>query len=186
MKKRTVSQIADFFQQMFLLRFEASGSIYLDSSNTKTIAFKVGPIIASPFFCPVGGTRRGSWSKVEYYKGLQKLRGPFRTVTDYLQSFVRAELLFLHHYRHMALEEVGERSDLDAAAKEAEIDTIEKLLYEVNELCSVYPGDNPVLSGTGLQKLQFSFKLDDFRLSNIMVGTSSHTSVLHAYVSIDR
>jgi len=95
--------------------------------------------------------------------------------TGYLQSFLRAELHFLSHHRSIAL------SELDAEDEQAalrRLDQGERVIQKALELCSIYPGDIQILGQMSTSTKPFSLKLDDFRLSNIMIDESGHVTGL--------
>ncbi|KAF8572963.1 hypothetical protein K439DRAFT_1564921, partial [Ramaria rubella] len=48
-----------------------------------------------------------------------------------------------------------------------------RVIEKAIELCSVYPGDLPVLGKYSHPEMPFGLKLDDFRLSNIMTDENS-------------
>jgi aminoglycoside phosphotransferase (APT) family kinase protein len=47
-KERVVTQVADYLMEMFALRFDRAGSLYLSSTSESNIV--VGPIVSTPFY----------------------------------------------------------------------------------------------------------------------------------------
>lgn len=119
----------------------------------------VGPIVSTPFYRALDGEVR--ITNPTYYSSAlhQSFRGPFKNVTQYMSSPLRAELYYLAGYG-------------TSAAEEAEGEQVIKMALE---LCARYPGEHPVVAGhrpydSGTLTKRFSIELDDFRLSNIMVS----------------
>lgn len=143
---------------MFLLRFEQAGSLYYSPTSEK---FTVGPIISTPFYHALDGLVR--IEDASLISTLNRFRGPFSTVSDYLSSFVKAELCVISQDPSTALLELGgnhERLNLG-----------QQVLEKLSGLCEIYPGDTNVYEGVTTPNHRFSLKLDDFRLSNIMVSS---------------
>jgi hypothetical protein len=110
---------------------------------------------------------------VSYTSQLFLFRGPFANTTGYLQSFLRAELHFLSHHRSIAL------SGLDTKNEQAALrllDQGERVIQKALKLCSIYPGDIQIPGQMTTSKKPFSLRLDDFRLSNIMIDKSGHVT----------
>jgi hypothetical protein len=110
---------------------------------------------------------------VSYTSQLFLFRGPFANTTGYLQSFLRAELHFLSHHRSIAL------SGLDTKNEQAALrllDQGERVIQKALKLCSIYPGDIQIPGQMTTSKKPFSLRLDDFRLSNIMIDESGHVT----------
>jgi hypothetical protein len=158
--KRLITEVATYSHEMFSLRFEQGGSLYHSSTPDK---FFVGPIISSPFYRALDGFVR--IDDPSLLSALQRFRGPFNTVSDYLSSWVRAELHILSQSPSTLLSELdGNHERLQRG---------QQVLEKLKELCEIYPGDMSVYEGATTLVQRFSLKLDDFRLSNIMVR--SHT-----------
>lgn len=165
-KESVVSQVADHLMAIFTFRFDCAGSLYLSEHSENGII--VGPIVSTPFYRALDGVVRIPDADTTSYAELFRLRGPFSNVSDYLQSFLLAELHFLSHHRSIALSELdGE----DEKAAVIHLEQGERVLQKALKLCSVYPGDIQILASvqetTPIKP--FSLRLDDFRLSNIMV-----------------
>lgn len=156
--KRLIAETAMYSHEMFSHRFGQAGSLYRSSTSDK---FFVGPIISTPFYRALDGFVR--IDNASLLSSLSSFRGPFDTGSDYLSSWVRAELYLLSQDPSTLLSELdGNRERLERG---------QRVLEKVEELCAIYPGDTPVYEGGATTS--FSLKLDDFRLSNIMVR--SHT-----------
>jgi len=160
-KKTVVSQIAHHLLQIFSLRFERAGSLYLTRPSTQ---FHVGPIVSTPFYRALDGFVRILDTRGSH--NINHNRGPFSTVTDYLSSFLQAELDFISRHRSIALSEL---EDADAPSSERRLEQGQRVIKKALELCSIYPGDHQVPTQISTPEAPFSLKLDDFRLSNIMV-----------------
>jgi hypothetical protein len=164
-KERVVSQVADHVMAMFALRFDRAGSLYL--SSTSESGFVVGPIVSLPFYRALDGcVRVPDAGTTPYTSELFRLRGPFSNTSDYLQSFARAELHFLSHHHSIALSALDEDDDQVAVNH---LENAERALQKGLKLCTIYPGDILIHEQTTASKEPFSLRLDDFRLSNIMV-----------------
>jgi hypothetical protein len=147
---------------MFLLRFEQAGSLYQSSLGSDE--FFVGPIISTPFYRALDGVVRIP-DNASLLPNLHHFRGPFGKISDYLSSWIRAELYVLSQSPSTLL------SELDG--NWGRLQQCQRVLEKVKELCAIYPGDIQIYEGTTTPAQRFSLKLDDFRLSNIMVR--SHT-----------
>ncbi|KAG1847194.1 hypothetical protein DFJ58DRAFT_798363 [Suillus subalutaceus] len=152
-KKTVVSQVARYFLEIFSLRFESSGSLYLSPLSPQ---FLVGPIISTPFYRALDGVVRVPDAPIS--KNVDPNRGPFSTVTEYLSSNLRAELEFISN---------------QPFHPESRLELGERVMRKAIELCSVYPGDTLIPANISTPQRPFSLKLDDFRLSNVMIDTDS-------------
>ena len=154
--KQFIAEVVAYMHEMFLLCFEQAGSLYLSPTLEK---FIVGPIISTPFYHALDGLVR--FEDTSLISTLNRLRGPFSTVSDYLSSWVKAELCVISRNPETALLEFGgDRECLKLG---------QRVLEKLSELCEIYPGDTNVYGGVTMTNHRFSLKLDDFRLSNIMV-----------------
>ena len=170
-KERVVSQVADHLMAIFALRFDCAGSLYLSPHSKSAII--VGPIVSTPFYRALDGVVRIPDADATSCCELIRFRGPFSNASDYLQSFLLAELHFLLHHRSIALSEFdGE----DEEAAEIHLEQGTRVLQKALKLCCFYPGDIRIHGQEATPIKPFSLRLDDFRLSNIMV-------CLHALVS---
>lgn len=165
-KERVVSQVADHLMEIFALRFDCAGSLYLSALHES--GFVVGPIVSTPFYRALDGVVRTRESDADAasHAELSRFRGPFSKSSDYLQSFLYAELHFLSHHRSVALSEFDGRDTENATNL---LEQGERVLRKALELCLAYPGDLPVHGQDAAPIKPFSLLLDDFRLSNIMV-----------------
>ena len=156
--KRLIAEVAAYHYEMFSLRFEQAGSLYHASTPDK---FSVGPIISTPFYRALDGSVR--IDDASLLSALNRFRGPFRKVSDYLSSWVRAELYIVSQDPLAVLFELdGSHERLQQG---------QRVLEKLKELCEIYPGDTSVYKGATTPSQRFSLKLDDFRLSNIMVSS---------------
>jgi hypothetical protein len=165
-KKIVVSQIARYFLEIFSLRFESAGSLYLSPLSP---LFLVGPIISTPFYRALDGVVRVPDAPIS--NNVDPNRGPFSTVTEYLSSNLRAELEFISNHRSVVLSELQECDPTQLA--ESRLELGERVMRKAIELCSVYPGDTLIPPNITTPQRPFSLKLDDFRLSNVMINTES-------------
>jgi hypothetical protein len=155
-KETLVRQVAKALLALFRLRFSEAGSLYIGDNA----AFEVGPVVAQPFFQMIDGECRFPSSDP---LDLSPFRGPFDRASDYLSCLVKAESYIVKQRRDIILEQFnGDENRLTLA---------ERVLDKAARLAQVYPGDIPVgldPSSSDANK-QFSFRLDDLRLANIMV-----------------
>ncbi|KAG2066529.1 hypothetical protein BDR04DRAFT_1081817 [Suillus decipiens] len=165
-KKTIVSQVARYFLEIFSLRFESAGSLYLSPLLPQ---FQVGPIISTPFYRALDGVVRVP--DVPMSKNVDPNRGPFSTVTEYLSSNLRAELDFISNHRSVVLSELHTYEPTQLAESRLEIG--ERVMRKGIELCSVYPGNALIPANITTPQRPFSLKLDDFRLSNVMIDADS-------------
>jgi len=155
--KRFITEVAAYMHEMFLLRFEQAGSLYHSSTPEK---FTVGPIISTPFYHALDGFVR--IEDASLMSTLNRFRGPFSTVSDYLSSWVKAELCVISQDPSTAL--------LELDGNHERLKLGQRVLEKLSELCEIYPGDTNLYEGVTTPNPRFSLKLDDFRLSNIMVS----------------
>lgn len=156
--KRLITEVAMYSREIFSLRFDYAGSLYHTSTSNKIF---VGPIISTPFYRALDGFVR--IDNAPLLSALSHFRGPFATVSDYLSSWIRAELYILSKNPSTLLSELdGNRERLQQG---------QRVLEKLKELCAIYPGDIPVYEGATTPVQRFSLKFDDFRLSNIMVSS---------------
>ncbi|KAG2354580.1 hypothetical protein BDR07DRAFT_1305561, partial [Suillus spraguei] len=176
-KKIAVSQVAHYFLEIFSLRFECAGSLYLTAHVPQ---FFVGPIISTPFYRALDGVVRVPHPPIS--KNVDPNRGPFSTVTEYLSSNLRAELEFISNHRSVVLSELHECDPTKLA--ESRLELGERVMRKAIELCSVYPGNTLIPANITTPKRPFSLKLDDFRLSNVMVCStlSLMIFIINAYI----
>lgn len=161
LKQVTVSEIASHIIQLFQLRFETGGSLY-NGPDGKTF---VGPIVTTPFYRALDGVVRFA-EPVDL--GITLYRGPFHRASAYLRSPLDAELHLVDHHRQHILEH---EIDSDEERLEQGI----RVLKMAVQLSSVYPGDVCVSEPLVSPGKPFSLRMDDFRLSNIMVSAESIT-----------
>ena len=163
-KKIVVSQIARHLLEIFSLRFESAGSLYLSPLSPD---FVVGPIVSTPFYRALDGVVRVPDTPIS--QTVDPNRGPFSTVSEYLSSNLRVELELISNHRSIVLSEL-QGSDDDPKLAESRLELGERVMKKAVELCSVYyPGDTSVPANITTPQKPFSLKFDDFRLSNVMV-----------------
>ncbi|KAK7055388.1 kinase-like protein [Favolaschia claudopus] len=155
-KKVTVSEVADHIIQLFRLRFDAGGSLYNDTDGNRV----VGPIISIPFYRALDGYIRFD-QPVDIT--LASYRGPFRTATAYMRSSLDAELRLVEDQREHILE-------YELEGDEKRLEQGRRALTKAVKLCAVYPGDVCVSEPLTSPDKSFSLRMDDFRLSNIMIN----------------
>ncbi|KAG2034824.1 hypothetical protein BDR03DRAFT_900768 [Suillus americanus] len=160
-KRTVVSQVARYLMEIFSLRSESAGSIYLSPLSHP---FVVGSIISTPFYRAVDGVARVPAAPI--LQNIDPNRGPFTTVTEYLSTNLRAELEFISN-RSLVLSELYECDPTQSA--ESRLELGERVMRKAIELCSVYPGDMSVLTNITTPRRPVSLKLQDFSLSNVSV-----------------
>ncbi|KIL71691.1 hypothetical protein M378DRAFT_65710 [Amanita muscaria Koide BX008] len=156
--KRLVAEVAAYYYEIFSLRFEQAGSLYHSSTPDK---FSVGPIVSTPFYRALDGSVR--IDDASLLSALSCFRGPFSTVSDYVSSWARAESYIVSQYPLTIL------SELDGSHER--LRRGQQVLEILEELCEIYPGDTSVYEGATTPTQRFSLRLDDFRLSNVMVSS---------------
>ncbi|KAJ7442127.1 hypothetical protein B0H11DRAFT_495506, partial [Mycena galericulata] len=150
-----VSEVADCIIQLFRFRSKTGGSLYNGPDGN---AF-VGPIVATPFYRALDGVVRFA-EPVD--RDLAVYRGPFGVPSEYLRSFLDAELHLVEEYREHILEH---ELDGDEESLEQGI----RVLNKAVQLSSIYPGNICVSEPLTSPGKPFSLRMDDFRLSNIMI-----------------
>jgi hypothetical protein len=123
-------------------------------------SFEVGPVVAQPFFQMIDRERRFPSSDP---LDLSRFRGPFDCASDYLSCLVEAESYIVKQRRDLILEQFNGDED--------RLTLSERILDKAARLAKAYPGDIPVGLDPSISDANkpFSLKLDDFRLTNIMV-----------------
>ena len=152
-KKKFVTQVARHLLAAFQPRFDQAGSLYLAHSTDTPNPYYVGPIVTSTFFEVEDGLPVYSDPRVG--EGIQRFRGPFNNTADWLSHSLRAEIFALKSTHDHKFDTDAALGNMDAAVR----------------LCSVYPGDNPVIPYMASPHKPFSFRFDDISLKNIMVGS---------------
>ncbi|KAG0699349.1 hypothetical protein DFH29DRAFT_809184 [Suillus ampliporus] len=129
-KKTVVSQVARFLLDIFSLRFESAGSLYLSPLSPH---FVIGPIVSTPFYRALDGIVRVPDAPIS--QNIDPNRGPFSTVSEYLSSNLRAELEFITNHRSVALSELQGSDDPESA--ESRLELGERVIRKAVELCSI-------------------------------------------------
>jgi hypothetical protein len=155
-KEKVVAQVARDLMRIFELRFTMAGSLYLSSDQK----YLVGPIILPKYFKTMEG--RPVYTDPRVQQSLHQFRGPFSNATDWLSSSAKAEMFALSSTPSPSPPRVGGRRPQD-------LTLTMKIMSQATSLCSVYPGNHPVVGGRKASERPFSFMFDDFSLSNIMV-----------------
>ena len=153
LKKNTVRQVATHVYELWELRFDAIGSLYLADDGS---GYKVGPIVDTRFCKTFDGIPR---AKIPIE--LNEFRGPFSTISSYLASGLHADLkLYAERYEDLVKEADGNTDIVESGAKAMRL---------ALGLCDIYPGEKPITNDV---KEPFSLQLHDFWLSNMMVRDS--------------
>ncbi|KLO06342.1 hypothetical protein SCHPADRAFT_895524 [Schizopora paradoxa] len=163
-KKNMIRHVAQNLYKLWLLRFDVIGSLYLDKDGSD---FSVGPIVENHFVHKCDGAFR-----VSEPIDLSEFRGPFTSITSYLQSGLCSELKLYAERR----EDLVIGADDESACVEYGRTATEKAV----ELCRLYPGDKPL---TNDNKEPISLVLQDFRLANIMIDPD--TGDLNAFIDLE-
>lgn len=116
---------------------DCAGSLYHSAHSESGII--VGPIVSRPFYRALDGVVRIPDADATTYAELIRFRGPFSNTSDYLQSFLLAELYFLSHHRSIAL------SGFDGEDEEAAVIHLEQGQRVLQRLLSCAPSI-PVMS----------------------------------------
>jgi hypothetical protein len=155
-KEKMVAQVARDLMSIFELRFTMAGSLYLTSDQE----YIVGPIVDPKYFETMDGQPVYTDSCVQ--QSLHQFRGPFSNATDWLSSSMKAEMFALSRTPSPFPLQVGGRRPRD-------LPLTMKIMSQAISLCSIYPGNHPIINSRKASKSPFSFMFDDFSLSNIMV-----------------
>jgi len=150
-KEKIVTQVVQYLLAAFQARFDQAGSLYLSDTPNP---FHVGPIVSHKFLDGPLMVYSGQYVA----EGIEKFRGPFSNTADWLSCSVRAEIFALKSECVTSFDANVALANMDAAVR----------------LCSVYPGDNPVIPHTMLPHKPFSFGFADVSLKNIMVRSWVH------------
>jgi hypothetical protein len=155
--------VAEALLALFRLRFSQAGLLYMGDNTT----FEVGPVVARPFFQMIDREHRFPSSDP---LNLSCFRGPFGRTSDYLSRLVETESYIVKQRRDTILEQLN--------GDEGRLTLAERVLDKAAHLAKVYPGDIPVGLDPSISDADkpFSLRLDDFRLSNILVGLKSPLS----------
>jgi hypothetical protein len=155
-KETFIRDVARSLLALFKVRFQKAGSLYPATGTS----IRVGPLITTPFYRALDGVVR---FPEEDPLDLSQFRGPFSRTSDFLSSAPKAELYVIKHRRDGVLRELD--------GDQARFDLGERVLETVVRLAETYPGNLPIgppFPSDGNRS--FSLKLNDFRLSNIMVN----------------
>jgi len=156
-KEMFIRDVARSLLALFKIRFQQAGSLY---SATGT-SIRVGPLITTPFYRALDGVVRFPDRDP---LDLSQFRGPFSQASQFLSSAPKAELYAIKHRRDSVLRELD--------GDQARLDLGERVIENVVRLAEMYPGNLLVGSSIPSDGSQsFSLKLNDFRLSNILVNS---------------
>jgi hypothetical protein len=150
-KTKIVIQVARHLLAAFQLRFDKAGSLYLSQSEQASNPYYVGPIITTTFFQVEDGLP--VYSDRYIAEGIQSFRGPFSNTATWLSHSLRAEIFVLKSTHNHEFDANIALSNMEAAVR----------------LCSIYPGEHPVIPHIKTPQQPFSFRFDDISLRNIMV-----------------
>jgi hypothetical protein len=95
-KQNAIHQVAKYVIDLFSIRFERAGSLYIPSpavDGIKVSDYVVGPIISKPFYTLLDSAKPYPNITSGMIGRLQGLRGPFVHTTDYMTSTAYAHLL---------------------------------------------------------------------------------------------
>lgn len=148
-----VRQVAKYMFELWKLRFDSLGSLYLADKET---GYRVGPIIDARFYHKFDGIPRTK-TPID----LSEYRGPFSTISSYLASGLHAELKLYAERREDLI--------IEADGNEAHVESGKRAMEMALPLCDIYPGDRPI---TERPKEPITLRLNDFMLCNIMVSDS--------------
>ncbi len=154
-KEKIVTQVAWYLLAAFQSRFDQAGSLYLSHLIDAPNLFNVGPIVSSKFLYELLVRCSG------VAECINKFRGPFSNTADWLSCSLRAEISALKLKRDDYFDVNAALANMGAAVR----------------LCSIYPGDNPVIPHITSPHKPFSFRFADISLKNIMVRSRFLCSV---------
>ncbi len=145
-----VRQVAEYLFKLWELRFDAMGSLYLSNDET---GYRVGPIVKTRFYQTLGGVPR-----TEKPVDLREFRGPYESISSYLTSGLLVDLkLCTELWEDLVAESEGVAERVESSRRAMKL---------ALGLCDISPGDKPISDDL---KEPISLRLDDFRLTNIMV-----------------
>lgn len=161
-KQVVVAEVAECILQLFHLRFDTGGSLYHEPGSSAN-SFIVGPVVSTPFYRALDGVVR--FPNQSIAPDLRRYRGPFLSPTSYVRSPLETELhiLRVQNLRRHVLEH---ELDGNEECLEQGIRVLEKAV----QLASIYPGDICISSPLTTPGKPFSLRMDDSRLSNVMVS----------------
>ncbi|KAF8825487.1 hypothetical protein HHX47_DHR6000057 [Lentinula edodes] len=164
-KQVVVAEVAKCILQLFHLRFDTGGSLYHEPGSSAN-SFIVGPVVSTPFYRALDGVVR--FPNELTAPDLRRYRGPFLSPTSYVRSPLETELhiLRVQNLRRHVLEH---ELDGDEECLEQGIRVLEKAV----KLASIYPGDICISSPLTTPGNPFSLRMDDFRLSNVMIDENT-------------
>jgi hypothetical protein len=157
-KEKVVAQVARDLMSIFELQFTMAGSLYLSASSDQE--YIVGPIVNPKYFKTIDG--RPVHTNPSVQLSLHQFRGPFSNATDWLSSSIKAGMFALLHTPSPLPVLVGGHHPRD-------LSLTMKTMSRAVSLCSIYPGDHPVVDSRKVSERSFSFMFDDFSSSDIMV-----------------
>jgi len=160
-KEKVVAQVARDLISIFELRFTMAGSLYLSSDPQ----YIVGPIVDPKYFKTIDGKPVYTDGRVQ--QSLHQFRGPFSNAANWLSSSIEAEIFALSSTPSPFPPRVGDHLPRDLLLTM-------KIMNQAVSLCLMYPGNHPVVNNKKVFEAPFSFMLDDFSLSNIMLDDAGH------------
>jgi hypothetical protein len=144
-KQNAVHQVAKYVIDLFSIRFERAGSLYISSpavDGIKVSDYVVGPIISKPFYTLLDSAKPYPNITSGMIGRLQGLRGPFVHTTDYTydKHSVCAYLL-CGSESHLRSDEVKKFEDEYGSEAELQLVLAENSLRKVIQLSESYPGE---------------------------------------------
>ena len=171
-KLNVAKQVAEHLARLFALRFKRAGSLYFHPDENSG-SFTVGPIVSLPFYRMVDGVVDHPDMPPDVQAALTDLRGPFDSASEYMSSYLRAELLKIDRLRQTVLRSIS--SDDPTTT----LERAQRVIQLAVKLCDSYPGDCFVPSPICTPDQPFTLMLDDFRLVNVLVCVRLLTSREH-------
>ncbi|KAF8672543.1 Phosphotransferase enzyme family [Rhizoctonia solani] len=157
-----VVRVAEHLAALFSLRFQQAGSLYpLEDEDSKQA--KVGPIVSLPFYHMLDGVICHPNIPLCVQTGLDNLRGPFTSASEYLETPLHVKLIEADRLRQDVLLDI---SGEDPVSK---LEYAKRVLRQAVGLCQYCPGDATIPTTISTPDRPFSFLLDDFRLVNILI-----------------
>ncbi len=156
-KKVTVKKVAQYLLELFQIRFDKAGSLYICPASP--VGSTVGPIIDSAFYRAVDGLMRFPDPSI-FLEQIRKYQGPYTSELEWLKAPAQAELHYVRNFRDTAV----------AEACEEDVTAGERVICKFLELCDAYFGRLRVFRSNTFPDKPFGIRMDDFRLSNVMAS----------------
>jgi hypothetical protein len=168
-KVNLVKQLARHILDIFDLRFECAGSLYMSAPGK----YHVGPLVDPVFYEVAAGKELFSSKSHDpeerrVWKQLQEFRGPYVKATTWLAHRISAEIVVYKALHPLPM--------TGGAWTPRHPSYCVEVMNEAVDLCQKYPGENPKPVNDPEQPFSFMLGND---LSNIM-ASSSPNDHLHA------